>query len=545
MNESLNDAIEGLRKDSGDSFIKLMELIHPSVCNLFSHFCPEEQITNWFREYCSTIIKSLGKFPQHAEFHFLFLKGALNFSKKKEPDSVNSLLKKCHETLYEDIPVQPFSDNFFDPDSIPSRDSLLSFRKNSLNQPRRLLLELLLLEQLSPQQIAELLNISQDMLEPFFLTLFQQLMDHPEIDMENGDDEMELFSQCLKGIPVRENASQTTINYSLRVKKVCQFLQQDIRIKLPQEELILIHNQYFTPIELPKDKPEEESLIEKIRAQNVARKLEEMNSGGEGGSYSDYPTAIQAPREANEKVLKLFKPALGIIGVFIIMVFYKTFQPLKDGDETISSSGTMVKSLESARVELSTGTLQCEGEPVTLAPGEKIRTLDTECNGTFGDNQVIFQNRTVAFADSPSQLRLITGCLKIHSGKNEFHILSTDGEASGEGAIFWFSKPSVDFSLVGVETGKVAARDKFTSYQIPPSRQVKLGQEKSSMQNFHSAAFFAYNNKRQDSFQLKSSAGDSHPLDEAMLEKYDNDVRRKMEMLKNQSRKSNTFLQKL
>ena len=191
-----------------------------------------------------------------------------------------------------------------------------------------LILDLTFQENLEIQEIAKILKLSENVLEPFLFTVIHQLIGETSIETTEEEDELELFTKLLHSQENTQNKSE----FVQRFNYLKNFLSLDIRSRLEQQTLIDLGNRYFPISEIePRSNQTNRnvstpSLIDQIKKRNRDMKLEEAAKqfSKEESSLATEIDVYSAPPSTNTAIFGYAKYAVGILAIFIGMVFYQT-----------------------------------------------------------------------------------------------------------------------------------------------------------------------------------------------------------------------------
>jgi hypothetical protein len=539
--------------ESSDSYVKLLTSLNPTICNFFSYFSDDDTtIYNWFKEFSKTVHQNSTKIASAKSPKLLLLKGALKLVKSK--GAATEFLPKTHETLYEDVLFEPFGEEFFDPDSIYNKDSLLRFRKTMLNAPRRLLFDLVFIDKLSISQTCTLLSISEQMLEPFIYSIFQHLVGNVQFKSDRFD-ELELFSTILHQKNLTDlTPAETPLHF--RLNRLVNYFSIDTRKQLEGAQLTPIIQTIFPEYSTQsKDNSESESLsqssvIDQIRKRNQEMNLQEAASMA-SAIEDDFAVTRSPANKANENVLKAVKPALGILALFACIVVYRVVRPAQSNQAGITrTSVKTVPFTQANQGRNEAGTMACgTADDATIYAYETLRSKNEECLLTLKDNIniTVYPETRLSVSDSGSIIMKFGSVRATFTLKNkELKITSKDGYILSQGNTIYFSKTEPDYSVAGVEAGLLKATSNGSTKEIGAGKEIRLGSKNSLKPiKFNSDSYFAYKQKTKRVLNRRRSSFFGMSINDANDEQLDSLVIRKEKLLKKIKKKPKDFLQKL
>jgi DNA-directed RNA polymerase specialized sigma24 family protein len=467
-----------------------MNRMNPELCCLFSFFS-ENQATNFaiFEEFCLSAQQNSHKLPEDDSARLLLFTAALKLLKKKiNRNQYKDCIRKIHETLYDDIQLEPFPESFFAPDELVFKDRLLRFRTEKLNSARRFLFDLIFAYGFTAAEISRLFGLSENMIEPFIFTCFQQLMGKVDTEAENFDG-FNIFSRLLYSPdPPSENCGPKERKFHEKCRRLVQFFSQDIRPKFEQSRVLAIYYRLFPDKKTAEATkaaaaiPAEESLIEKIRRKNEAENLQDY--AHTAAIDQPFDTIVQSAPKADERAFKILKPAIGILFIFFTVILQKTLsKPADDlSDNAVSSTASAsIESLASKETE-QFGKSNCEGNEEVF-PGSRILSFRENCQINLKNSlEINMQPGGEIRIIEENKLFLQKGSIKLALDwkEKELHISTPDGEIMSKGKSLYLAKNQPEFTTAGVENGSLKAICSKGTRNLKTGQETRLGSHENS-----------------------------------------------------------------
>lgn len=471
-----------MKQGDNEALLTFINQVNPLLCNLFTFFSEQQNINfNIFEEYCLSAYKNVAKLPHDDKTAFTLLSAAMKLLRKKiTTEQYQDNIRRLHETLYEDVQLEEFPASFFDPDALVSKERLLRFRNEKLNSARRFLFDLVFAYNLSAAEISRLFQLSENMIDPFIFTCFQQLMGKEVIN--ESFDGFALFSHLLHvPDPPGDDCSGKERVFHERCRRLVQFFSLDILPRFEQEKANAIYYEMF-----PDKKPlkhtenvakKEESLIEKIRRRNEAENLQEFahttTIEQESGGISS------AAIKADERAFKLIKPAAAVLVVFFVIVIQKTLSVPDDKLDSDVSSGTVAVALEDLHKTTgkSFGKNNCS-ETQDIKPGQRIFSRQEECAINIqGHLEINLQSSSEIQVINEHALFLQKGAvsLSLNWQDEELQINTPDGEVKTRGKKIYLAKHEAEYTTVGVQDGELNAICAKGNRKLKSGQETRLG----------------------------------------------------------------------
>jgi hypothetical protein len=475
---------ESLKKTSNlalsKGYLNFLEIVNPWVFHLFSHFTDEKRkVMDWTSNVCRL-------FREESSQPILLTKElkpklfSRTFAYLRSKPETKILFKRTHDLLYEDIVLDPLGEDFFSEGNLPSRERLEHFRQSCLSTPMRLVLDLCFLEDLSISQISSLLEVSENMLEPFLLSLFHKLAGDIPFPFSGKQNSLEAFRHCL--LTRKQSSTVETENeFSKRVTRLALFFSQDIRSRLSQNDLHIILAQSF-PEPLPSASVVEatpESWIASIHANNKSLHAHPSSSILPASADSWRETPVNA--KSGDSQWGMAKAAIFILGIFLCLATFRTLSPPENIQNSSQREGK-TRSFSIRNLQLlegdELGQVELPSELKFLYPLQKV---EAPIQGA----RIELKNGIVLELSSDTKVRihslglaeLIWGEISIlfPERKLSFTLRSRDGEIQSTGKNLRLAKWSRDFTVAGVRRGSLLASRGEERIRVSEGQEIRLG----------------------------------------------------------------------
>lgn len=436
----------------------------PGLAHFLGHYIPEPSRRYLIlKTLTEKLVPSMEQLPAEADQRRASLfKGLLRIARQQEEEKTEEILEQMRKTIYEEIISEPLPADFFDPDSIPSKSTILKMRSTQLNRPRRMLLDLICLEGLGTGLASQILDTSEIVLEAFLLTLFQQLIG--DIRHEDADEELSYFQSLMKGHPPKPE--DTT--FGPRILRLMQGLRMDTRewdASLPRKLTCEIHPDF----EILESRTSDNSLIETIRRRNEER----MQTLDETPEVVD--TFLNPPPKPKNWAMPLLKPAALILCLFFSAGIYETFRvspsQFVEKDAGASTSVPLSQAVSSIQAVLDLG-----NEERHLNPGESALTLGTSADLSDSLMQAVLNPGCQAVWYGPGQFHLMQGSTKTASlGTSPLMLSTPHGHIRTEKSIIYLALLDANQSVLGVENGQAELKADSTSHILKSGEEMRFG----------------------------------------------------------------------
>lgn len=479
---SFDLVIHRLRDSGPEEYMEFLMISNPGLIHFLNYFTDSfEESREYYIELVETLfsrVQTRDKLPENCKL--LLFRGAYSLIRKKNKNL--EILSKCNEQIYEEVLLQPLPEKLFDINHIPTPEELTRFRSQQLSTAMRLFLDLIFQEEFTIKEVSTILNLSENVLEPFIFTVAQRLMGDPHIELPIGEDELTYFTRLLDS----QQASQESESFAIRLKQLRAFLSLDIRDRLSHSEIVTICKRKFVKFadETSEKKLEENvqtSLIDQIRQRNEAIKLHEAAQESHQ-SHTEIPFG-SSPHNSlpavNENIFTYAKYALWILIIFISTAFYKTLAPEKQKIASITNDSKIVSLTEFQQsTSESIGTVFSDTE-FPVKRGDWVTTNDEEVTLQLGsESYVKVAVHTRLQIESDAKLLLQIGSLEINTKQHHLTIRTKDGEAlisssNGIEARSHISKPHYDYTVMANLGGSM----EVTPYSVRSKINLKVNQQ--------------------------------------------------------------------
>lgn len=493
--------VNRLKKTSPEDYQEYLLAINPSLIHFLGFFSNSpEQTQEWFIELIENFyrnIKNRNQIPGNCKL--LIFRGAIKLIRKK--NSNIEILEKCNAQIYEEALLQPLPSRLFEINYIPNQEELERFRSQHLSTAMRLLMDLLFQEGFSITEIAQILNLSENVLEPFLFTAIQRLMNEPVINPPDHEDELTFFTRLLQG-----NARDLGLgDFPQRLRSLRAFLGLDIRERLTHSEIVEICKlqfPHFNPnanSENPKSNLNVDSsgsLIDQIKQRNQEMKLDEAAREINHPEFlSNQNAEFQtSPKIVNENIFLYARYALMILTLFLFSAVYRTLNP--DIEKTVSSPELSKKAVSLVEFQnsmsRSLGTLiKMDGE-FPIHQYEWIKTDQQSASISLINGTVIeIDAGSIIQVQSENSIALRLGSLKIQTKKQRIAVLSNNGEVlissiGEQHCIAHIAKFHRDHTIIGNLKGTIVATpiNQERLIDVPEGQQIILGTDEAQNMPF-------------------------------------------------------------
>ena len=499
IDEIINRLVEPKRED----YLDYLRALNPTLIHFFNFFTHNpNQSQEWFAELSENFfikIRGRNSTPKHCKQ--LILSGAINLILRKKQGDI---LKRCNELIYEEVLLQPLPKRIFSPRYIPNTEDLERFRTQQLSTPMCLILDLIFQEKLKIKETAKILKLSENVFEPFLFTVFHRLTGEIEIECTNKESELELFSRILQS----NDGSQIKNDFTKRLISIKNFLSIDIRNRLDQVILIKLCNKYF-PVTENEEKPEaiaisskSSSVIDQIKKRNRAMQLEEAAKqfSKEELTVGSEIEMHNPPRTINTELFYYAKYALGILTIFIGMVFYQTIFNQNKIPNLITVDNTKSTSITDFQntMNQTIGTLSTLENEVTVAKMQWINQKNNPATLLLKpDIDIQISENTKLQIRSNKELFLKFGSLKVFTKNSELRIDSNDGSVfigakDKTTSSAHIAKTNRNYSIAGNTSGKVIVKEIVSEELINLNigQQIIFGNHISKNVSSYNSAYF-------------------------------------------------------
>ena len=461
---SFDLVVHRLKGCGPEEYMEFLMVSNPGLIHFLNFFTDNfEESREYYTELIETLyakVKAHDKPPENCKL--LLFRGAHGLIRKKNKNL--EILNKCNEQIYEEVLLQPLPERIFDTNHIPTPEELDRFRSQQLSTPMRLILDLIFQEKFTVNEVSKILNLSENVLEPFVFTVTQRLMGDPHIESPDEQDELTFFSHLINS----QQSTQESDSFVIRFRQLQTFLSLDIRDRLSHSEITAICQRQFEQFadennEKKLDKKVETSLIDQIRQRNKAMKLHEAAQEAQQ-THTEFPlnsvTRNPSPK-INENIFIYAKYALWILAIFISTAFYRTLVPKKIEVSSVTNNSKINTLTEFQKFSSKPiGTIFADVES-PVKKGQWINTNDEQVTLELGpDTYVKIAAQTRLQIESKTKLFLQMGSLEINIKKHHIIIHTKDGEAlistpNSMESRSHISKPHYDYTVMANLTGSM------------------------------------------------------------------------------------------
>ena len=430
------------------------------------------------------------------------MSGAVNLINRKKQTQI---FRRCKVLIYEKIPLQPLPKKIFSIDYIPNIEDLERFRKQELSTPMCLILDLTFQENLEIQEIAKILKLSEIVLEPFVFTVIHQLIGETSIETTEEEDELELFTKLLHSQKNTQNKSE----FAQRFNYLKNFLSLDIRSRLEQQTLIDLGNRYFPISEIEPRSNQTNlnvstpSLIDQIKKRNRDMKLEEAAKqfSKEESSLATEIDLYSAPPSTNTAIFGYAKYAVGILAIFIGMVFYQTIFDKRKISQVESIDNLKSTSITDFQNQLNRplGTLSTPENEISVSKMQWLTQKNNPATLTLHPNiDIQISENTKLQIRSGEELFLKFGSIKVNTQNSNISICTNHGcvhvGINGDSySSAHIAKPNSNYSIAANLNGKLTVEDSVNEQliQLNIGKQIIFGNGSNSELSSYNSAYFS------------------------------------------------------
>lgn len=501
---NIDEIVSRLKEPDREDYLDYLRALNPTLIHFFNCFTDNAtESQKWFQELSENFfLKIKGRSSTPKKCKTLILSGAVNLINRKKQTQI---FKRCNELIYEKIPLQPLPKKIFSIDYIPNIEDLERFRKQELSTPMCLILDLTFQENLEIQEIAKILKLSENVLEPFLFTVIHQLIGETSIETTDEEDELELFTKLLHS---QEN-TQSKSGFTQRFNYLKNFLSLDIRSRLEQQTLIDLGNRYFPISEIePKSNQTNPnvstpSLIDQIKKRNRDMKLEEAAKqfSKEESSLATEIDLYSAPQSTNTAIFGYAKYAVGILAIFIGMVFYQTIFDKRKIPQVESVDNLKSTSITDFQNQLNRplGTLSTPEDEISVSKMQWLIQKNNPATLTLHPNvDIQISENTKLQIRSREELFLKFGSIKVNTQNSNISIYTNHGcvhvginEDSYSSA--HIAKPNSNYSIAANLNGKLTVEDSVNEQfiQLNIGKQIIFGNRTNSKLSSYNSANFS------------------------------------------------------
>ena len=501
---NIDEIISRLKEPHREDYLDYLRALNPTLIHFFNFFTDNAtESQQWFQELSENFfLKIKGRSSTPKKCKTLILSGAVNLINRKKQTQI---FRRCNELIYEKIPLQPLPKKIFSIDYIPNIEDLERFRKQELSTPMCLILDLAFQENLEIQEIAKILKLSENVLEPFLFTVIHQLIGETSIETTDEEDELELFTKLLHS----QANTQSKSEFSQRFNYLKNFLSLDIRSRSEQQTLIDLGNRHFPINEIePKSNQTNPnvstpSLIDQIKKRNRDMKLEEVAKqfSKEESSLATEIDLYSAPPSTNTAIFAYAKYAVGILAIFTGMVFYQTIFDKRKIPQVESIDHLKSTSITDFQNQLNRplGTLSTPENEISVSKMQWITQKNNPATLTLHPNvDIQISENTKLQIRSREELFLKFGSIKVKTQNSNISIYTNHGHVhvgiNGDSySSAHVAKPNSNYSIAANLNGKLTVEDAVNEQLIKLNigKQIIFGNGSNSKLSSYNSAYFS------------------------------------------------------